>query len=879
MPRILKRTLVLLLLPLLLLDAERLAGQSAPASTPAGGVAASTEFEGAAALGLALRRLGTAKRVLMIAAHPDDESTQILSALALGQGAEVAYLSLTRGEGGQNGIGPELQEGLGLLRSGELLAARRLDGAHQYFTRAYDYGFSKNAEEALGKWPREELLRDVVTVIRRFRPDVVVSIFSGTAADGHGQHHVAGIMARDGFRAAADPALRSNGESPPTHAPAKLYQALWRGDADAPETLETGVLDPLLGRSHFQVAMASRSRHRSQDMGRPEEPGPQRSRLSLIDAREGITDTRLFAGVDTLLSQRARSAGAGSAVSPLVRYEQRVAAARAEYNPLRPGALVRGLLSAARELERARELVESRGAPATPLRADLEEERAKLTEALSLAAGLRLDAFAERETVVPGDPLEITIRFWNGGAETIVLRELSPVADGWLVEELEPLPGSLPPGTLAARRFRLTPPTELLPSEPYFLRQPREGDMYRWPDDARGSWGEAFEPPLLVATADLELSGTSLRTTRPVTYRGVDLRSGEFRRPLRAVPAVSLLMEPEQALFVAGQEGPATRRLTVRARSEAQAAVAGTLRLLAPVGWRVEPAEVPLTFAAGGEERTVQLALHAPAGVPAGTHELSAVFDAEGRRYDRGYRLVDYPHIDPRPLYAPATTAVRALDVRLPRDLRVGYVLGAGDDTPAALEQLGVQVTLLGAEELATGELDRFHTIVTGVRAYEVRSDLVAHNQRLLDYARRGGTLVVQYNKYEYLDPGIAPYRVEIARPHDRITDPAAPVRILDGDHPAMHWPNRIGAADFEGWVQERGLYHLRSWDERFTPLLEMADPGEEPQRGSLVVAPYGEGVYVYTGLAFFRQLPAGVPGAYRLLANLISLGRDADDS
>ncbi len=866
---------ILPLLALLLAAPGALAGQRAPVGLlPAGAGWTTTEYEGATALGLALRRLGTAKRVLMIAAHPDDESTQILSTLALGQGAEVAYLSLTRGEGGQNGIGPELQEGLGLLRTEELLAARRLDGARQFFTRAYDYGYSRSAEEALGRWPREELLRDVVTVIRRFRPDVVISIFSGTPADGHGQHRVAGMMAREGFGAAPGGTVASNGSTAPPHAPARLYQALWRGDADAPESLATGALDPLLGRSHFQVAMASRSRHRSQDMGRLEEPGPHRNQLRPLELRTAPGDTRLFAGVDTLLSQRARRAGVAAAVAPLVRYEQRAGAARAEYNPLRPGLLVDGLARAMSDLDRAQELAR-RATGAGALMADLEEERVRLTEALVLAGGIRLDAFAERETVVPGGTLEVTVRAWNGGSEPIRLQELAPRARGWRVEALDPLPETIAPGALVARRFRVVAPADLPPSEPYFLREPREGDMYRWPEDAREWWGAAFESPALASVAGLEIGGARVASGVPVMFRGVDLRSGEFRRPLRVVPAVSVLLDPEQLIFPTGASAHTARRVNLRVRSETQEAVTGTLRVVAPAGWRVEPAEVEMSFAAGGGERTVQLSLHAPPGIAAGEHALAASFHSGGRSFDRGYRLVDYPHIEPRPLFAPARAAVRAIDVRLPDGLRVGYVAGAGEDTPAMLEQLGLEIRMLGREDLATGDLDAFDVIVTGIRAYEVRPDLVTHNQRLLDYAHRGGTVVVQYNKYEYLDPGIAPYGVEIARPHDRITDPAAPVRLLVPAHRALTWPNRITAADFDGWVHERGLYHLRSWDERFVPLLEMADPGEAPQRGALLVAPYGDGTYVYTGLAFFRQFPEGVPGAFRLFANLISLGRD----
>jgi LmbE family N-acetylglucosaminyl deacetylase len=836
--------------------------------------AAPTEYQGATALGLTLRQLGTVKRVLMIAAHPDDESTAILSTLALGQGAQVAYLSLTRGEGGQNGIGPELQEGLGLLRTEELLAARRLDGARQFFTRAYDYGYSRSAEEALSRWPREEIVGDAVATIRAFRPDVVLSIFTGTPADGHGAHQMAGIAAHEAFAAAGDPARfpEQTGLGPGPHTPLKLYRALWRGGAEGAYALETGTLDPLLGRSWFQVAMASRGRHRSQDMGRLEEPGPRTSPLQLVAHAPGHGDLRLFAGVDTLLSQRARAAGpeAAAAAPLLLNYEAALGAVREAFNPLRPGAELPSLLAARRVLLAA-DAAAGPGAPAW-FRADLGEERERLSAAIALANGVVMDAFSEVETVAPGETLELFLRLWNGGTHPVAVRSLEPLAPGWRVQALDAAPDRVRPGEMELRRFRLTAPAILRPSEPYFLRLPRVGDLYRWPEDAASHWGEPFEPPLLVAAAELELEGAPLRLEREVTHRGLDLRSGEFRRPLRAVAPISLLLDPGFVVLPTGNGTAPRPRLTARVRNDARAPAEGRLRLSLPPGWAADPADLPLRLGPG-EERAVTLTLTPPAGLSSGSHAVSAVFRAHRRDFDRGYTLIDYPHVDPRPLYRPAATRVTAVDVALPRALHVGYVTGAGDDVALALAQMGVRVTDLGPQELADGDLSVYDAVVTGIRAYEVRPDLVAHNARLLDYARAGGTVVVQYNKYEYLEPGIAPFPVSIARPHDRITDPAAPVTLLAPEHRALRWPNRIGAADFDGWVHERGLYHLREWDARFTPLLEMADPGEAPQRGSLLVAPLGAGHYVYTGLAFFRQVPEGVPGAYRLLANLISLG------
>jgi hypothetical protein len=315
-------------------------------------------------------------------------------------------------------------------------------------------------------------------------------------------------------------------------------------------------------------------------------------------------------------------------------------------------------------------------------------------------------------------------------------------------------------------------------------------------------------------------------------------------------------------------------RVAVRLVAEEPEGISGTLRLRAPDGWRVEPREVALRFAPGGEQRTLEFVAHAPGSLSPGRVSFDAVFeDDRGRSFDRGFHLVDYEHIRPRPLFRQATVDVQVVDVELPEGLRVGYIAGPGDDIPALLAGIGVRAELLGPADLAAAPLEPFDVIVVGIRAYDGRPDLVTHNQRLLEYVRGGGTVVVQYNRYEFLAPGLAPFPLEMARPHDRVTDQNAEVRVLQPDHPIFTTPNRITAADFEGWVQERGLYFLSRWDDRYTPLLEMADPGEDPNRGSLMFARYGEGQYVYTGLALFRQLPAGVPGAYRLFANLLALG------
>ncbi|HEX2187868.1 MAG TPA: NEW3 domain-containing protein, partial [Longimicrobiaceae bacterium] len=445
----------------------------------------------------------------------------------------------------------------------------------------------------------------------------------------------------------------------------------------------------------------------------------------------------------------------------------------------------------------------------------------------------------------------------------------------------DPLPAAVAPGALATRRFRVRVPADAAPGGAYFLRAPRAGDLYAWTGDPAVD-GLPFEPAPVRARAAVVVEGAELPLAAEAAFREVDPRQGELRRPVLVVPAVSVLLEPEASVLAVPEAtssaSPAPLRYRVRLRGEAPDGIAGTLRLVLPEGWSAEPAAAPVRFAGPGEQREVDFAVRAPVGVSAGDHAVRAVFEAEdGRRFGRGVQLVDYPHVRARPIVHEAASRVRAFDVRVPPGLRVAYVEGAGEEGPAVLRQLGIVPDLLDAEALAGRDLSRYDVIVAGSRAYEVRPDLAAHNARLLEYVHRGGTLIVQYNKYELVEGGFTPFPITMGRPHDRVTDEEAPVRLLDPSHPALSRPNRITARDFEGWIQERGLYFARTWAPEYTPLLETGDPGEAPLRGGLLVAPYGEGTYVYTGLAFFRQLPAGVPGAWRLFANLLALGAGED--
>ena len=853
-----------------------LLGVPAAAQAQEGG----SEHRGAAALGLALRRLETTKRVLMIGAHPDDENNPVLAALALGEGADVAYLSLTRGEGGQNVIGPELQEGLGIIRSEELLAARRLDGARQFFARAYDYGFSKSAEEAFRHWPRDSLLADVVEVIRRYRPDVILSVWSGTPRDGHGQHQATGMVARDAYEAAADPARFpaqiAAGLSP--HRAKRLVQSVWRGAPAGAVTIETGTFDPLFGRSHYQIAMAGRSRHRSQDQGSAEPAGAQRTAIVPL---AGDTSMRgaLFGGIDTTLAAAARRASAGPVLAAAVAgFEGEVAAAVSAFNPVRPDGTAPRLAAALRSLRRA-DSIAAVGGTGEALRFRIRAELRETGRALRLAAAIELLASSDEARVVPGETFTLTLRLWNGGRVARRLTSLEPdLPPGWSAVARDSMPGAIAPGAVAIRRFSVRAPETAADAEPWYLRLPRDGDLYRWPADPSVRT-LPFEPDPVRAVARLEIEEVPLALAEDAAYIEVDRVLGERRLPVLLVPAVSVAVEPRVAVVPLGAAaGPAGRRtareLTVVLTGESAAPVEGTVRLEAPAGWRVEPASVRARLDGPGSRVAMPFNVEPPEGLPAGRSEVKALFvDDRGARYDRAYDVIEYPHTRPRLRFEPATAVFSAFAVAVAPELRVGYVEGAGDAGPEALAQLGVRVDRLDAAMLLNGDLGRYAAILVGIRAYEVRPDLEEANSRLLEYVNGGGTLIVQYNRQGWATGGFTPMPVTMAQSAGRVTDEDSPVRLLAPDHPLLSAPNRIGASDFQGWAQERGLYFLDTWDDRYTPLLELTDPGETGQRGSLVAASWGRGRYAYVALSLFRQLPQGVPGAYRLLANLVSWG------
>ena len=811
-------------------------------------------LSGAAEIRQRLDKLRVLGSVLMIAAHPDDENTALLAHLARGRKYCTAYLSLTRGEGGQNLIGPEQGDLLGVIRTQELLAARRIDGASQFFTRAIDFGFTKTADEAASTWGSEEILADMTAVIRRFRPDVIVLRFSGTPRDGHGQHQLSALLGKEAFSAAADssrfPSHPALGE--PWHAKRVLFNVFTfsRESEAAAEKLsgripvELGEYDPVLGASHGEIAGISRSMHRSQGFGSAERRGSMKNYLTVIAGEPASED--LMEGVDATW----RRVPGGAEVDTALQNAQR------SFDIAHPERLIPDLLRARALMARSQDHWSR-------------QKIAETDELILLAAGLWLDATADRHALTPGG--DVTVRLTALRRSPVATRILAAHLRGMegLAEDLNQPGADLELNQPWSRQRTIRIPPLQPYSRPYWLRAPASRGRYNVPRDERT--GEPESTAALVARFQIRLGDQVIEAERPVEYRWVDPARGELTRPLSVVPPVSVGIPGRTMLF------PSPEKRTVKVLLQSHVAgTRGEVRLDASPGWQVTPAAHAFQFAETGGMAALSFTVAPPSGSSQGT--LRAVATIGRDEVTEGALTIEYPHFAPQTLMRDARLEVRRAEVKsLAR--RIGYVMGAGDEVPAALRQLGLEVTMLDGDDLAAGDLSRFEAIVTGIRAFNVRTDLRASVQRLMDYVAGGGTLVVQYNVLEggFLGGNpralerIGPYPIRITR--DRVADENAPVRILDPNHPLLLAPNRIAPEDYEAWVQERGLYFAGQWDDQYEALWEMADPGEKPLSGGTLYTRHGKGVYVFTALSWFRQLPAGVPGAYKIFANLLSAG------
>lgn len=828
--------------------------------TPAAEVA---EDRGAAGLAQALKRLDVVAGVLHTGAHPDDENSALLAWLSRGQGARTAYLSLTRGEGGVNLVGMELFEALGVIRTEELLAARRLDGAQQFFTPSYEFGFSKSAEDGFGKWGHDQVLGDVVRVIRQFRPEIIISRFTGTPRDGHGHHQIAGIVTQEAFKAAADPKLFPEYGKP--WQAKKLFLNQQPNANEQPMGLEinVGEFDPALGRSYNEIAAEGRSMHRSQAQGGPQERGPRATRVQLVQKTVNVSENApLFAGV----IYRLRDLGQldNTVASDVADLEQKTAAIRQKVNLLRAADIAPDLAAALKQLQGIQSRTKNE-----QVQFLLQKKEQDFQEALRLATGLVVDVIASDETVVPGQEFDLTVSVINGGPFNFAaIRVKSDLPPGWVATP-QGSTGSLQSGKRLDQKYKVKVAANTDFTQPYWLREPRRGDRFVWPTTVDGKLPE--DQSLVPTRVEIDYEGTVIATQKSAQFRRIDRMFGEQRTTLKAVPAISLTVSPNIAIVP--MKGKRQKELTVTVENQNPAPLNGDVTLQLPSGWTAAPASRSFSLAQQGEKESLSFMVTVPA--VAGDFTVQAIAHVGNQEIKNGYTLIAYPHIESRYVYSPAASKVEVMDL-VTTISSVGYVEGTGDAIPEALKQLGIDVTVLSPQDIASSDLSRFRAIVLGVRAYAVRDDLRAYNKRLLEYVSNGGNLVVQYNRGNELgNLQIGPYPFTPPNVNDnnkdRVTKEDAPVKLLNPDHPLLSLPNKITEADFAGWVDERGTFFLQKWDPKYTALLESHDPGEDPRQGGLVVTKYGKGSYIYAGYSFFRQLPAGVKGAYRLFANLVS--------
>ncbi|MDT5156082.1 MAG: hypothetical protein QOH51_439 [Acidobacteriota bacterium] len=794
----------------------------------------------------ALRRLSIMGSVLYVGAHPDDENTAMLAYLARGRGLRTAYLSLTRGDGGQNLLGTEKGEMLGLVRTQELLAARRIDGAEQFFTRALDFGFTKSPEETFRIWNHDAVLADVVWVVRRFRPDVIIARFPTTGEGGHGHHTASAILAGEAFDAAGDPSrFPEQLKYVQTWKPKRLVWNVFNfrptdvpKDADKMLSADVGAYDPLLGKSYTEIAAESRTMHKSQGQGTPERRGPALNYFAHLKGEPATKD--LFDGVDMTW----RRIAGGDAVGQLLEEAAR------KYDAANPQAILPLLLRAHSELEK---LPKDNSL--------LESKRAALLEVIRSCAGLWVEAVAAEPYVTLGSAVKVTTTVINRSGYPLKLESVGASSAG-----VDLLRAELKNNQPLTKETTLNVPPDAPYSQPYWLREEPGKGLFHI--DQQELIGVPENSPSLAVTLPVVFNETKVLSFQvPVLFRWTDRVRGDLYRPVVVVPEVAVSLEEKTLVFP--DRSPKQVRVTLS--NNVAAAAAGTLRLKLPAGWTASPTEFTFTPKAKGEEFKAIFNVTPPAG--ASTATLSAEFESSGKTYTRGIFEIDYPHIPRQTLFPVAEARLVRVDLQK-RGSRIGYVMGSGDEVPDALRQVGYEVTLLRDEDLEAIDLSRFDAVITGVRAYNTRAALRREQRRLLEYVERGGTLVVEYNTPDRTLEGVqlGPYPFKLTQ--DRVTDEEAAVTMLAPADALLNEPNKITAADFGGWVQERGLYFASEWDARYTPLFASHDSGEQELKGSTLVARYGRGTYVFTSLAFFRQLPAGVPGAYRLFVNMISAGK-----
>ena len=790
------------------------------------------EDRGAAGLWRSLLQLQTTARVLHIAAHPDDEDGPTITWLTRGRGADVTMLSLTRGESGANLVTGDFFDRLGALRTVEFLRAAQYYGASVMFTRAVDYGYSKNVAETFRQWDRAAVLKDVVRVIRITKPHIILSRWSGTPRDGHGNHEAAGILAQEAFTLAADPKYIT--EDLPAWRTEKLYIGNRNPLDESTVKVDHGAVDPLLGRSYSQFAREGLRWQRSQGAGAATaRPGATSSLYRRIGAT--AKEASFFDNLDTSLSQ----------YPELVKHiEAAVKSFRIDHLPATAPHL-------AAALKAAKLLNEKDPVIAQKIR--------QLNTALALANNLQVEARVDPKVAITGPfsafrPAETFSVATPGQTFNVTVK-----LHGSEAQKVEFL-GALETKQLEPTRYQITVPANAPKTQAHWRRENVRETAYQI--------GNApFHQPNAAAPLVARITYKDGEIETPVLVSPLDTLGVEKLKPLAVGPPIAIKFATEAGILPLSQN---TYELQTTVTTNVDARATGTVKLTLPPGWRSEPAEHKFAFEKEREEAVLKFRLTAPAARPAGEAKIEAIATYNGQNYTQSYDEITQPGYDSVYLSTPARHAVRSIDVKVKPGLKVGYVTGTGDDVPEGLRQLGVPTELLDTAKLASANLNQFTTIILGIRAYAVRADVRTYNQRLLDFVNNGGTLIVQYNTPEF-DKNYGPYPYSMGRNPEEVSEEDSPVAILEPQDPVFNAPNKITAKDFEGWVEQRGSKFLTTWDPRYKALLETHDTGQPPQKGGWLVARHGKGLYIYCAYAWYRQLPYAVPGGVRLFANLIS--------
>ncbi|MXN90487.1 LmbE family protein [Flavobacterium sp. Sd200] len=794
-----------------------------------------------------LNFLGSA---LYIAAHPDDENNRLISFLANNTMARTGYLSLTRGDGGQNLIGLELRELLGVIRTQELIEARNIDGGEQFFSRANDFGFSKLPNETLQIWDKKQVLQDMVWVIRNFQPDVIITRFDhrspGTT---HGHHTSSAMLTQEAFGLANDAKYEpSQLQYTQTWQPKRvLFNVSWwffggkdkfeKADKSKYVNLHTGTYYPLLGKSNQEIAALSRSRHKSQGFGSTGERGDDMEYLELIKGDKLNDKQNLFEGIDTSWNRVKGGKNIGEAITAILK----------SYDFKNPAASIPALVKVYSQISQLEDGYWKK------------QKLKEIKEIIAECAGLYLEAVAEQQSVTPGSNLKVRWEAINRSDVTMKLSSLTLLPQNKSLSQNVALDNNVDQGTTLDVQL----PENIAYTSPYWLTEKGTSGMYKVNDQLNIGKADIIRELAVMFTIDI--NGVQIPFERTIVYKFNDPVKGEVYQPLDVVPAVTTRILNKVQLFTD------TKEQTVSIKIKAgQDNCKGELKFELPQGWKVSPAAIPFDLKIKGSETVVSFKVTPPETPMEATGRSIAVIN--GKEYDREQTIIDYPHIDQQNVLLPSTAKFTKVDLKI-EGKKIAYVMGAGDNIPESLKQMGYDVTLITTEDITAEKLNGFDAVMMGIRAYNVQEDLAFKQQILFDYVHNGGTMLVQYNTPGRLAvKDIAPYPLRISG--KRVTDENASVKFLDPAQKVLNYPNKITANDFKGWVQEQGLYYPDDWAKEFTPVFSSHDKGEEALKGGLLVAQYGKGHYIYTGLSFFRELPEGVSGAYRIMANLLAAGK-----